>query len=213
MRTHSLWVHRLDANTIVSRDNASKYMLLCLPFRSLQCLARYRLGGQHLMGRRHGAGSRDCKLCSAGSSCRPIWKQRLLARHGHAQEDLLHFMLECPAFDHIREHFSHLFGGHASLPAAQRMLLLFDHSDQSTLVKCVGQMDMYRCHLLGLRCPDTCKIVHQPDSYIPSDVLLRCQQDNGQPFARWCGPWLALIIVVVAVVLCLSWYRWDDQTW
>ena len=91
------------------------------------------------------------------------------------------------------------------------MLLLFDHSDQSILVKCVGQMDMYRCHLLGLRCPITCRIVHQPNSYIPSDVLLRCQQDNGQPFARWCGPWLALIIVVVAVVLCLSWW-WDDHT-
>ena len=67
-------------------------------------------------------------------------------------EDLLHFMLECPAYDHIREDHPSLFA-HGSLPAGDRLLQVFNHDDQARLADCVWQMNLYRAELLGLTRP------------------------------------------------------------
>ena len=95
IRSHMLWVHQLPDDVVCTRENAPRYLKLCLPFRQLQCYARYRLGGQHLAGRQHSSSGRTCHFCGAGSSAgRVIWQQRLLARNGHSREDLPHFILE-----------------------------------------------------------------------------------------------------------------------
>jgi hypothetical protein len=114
LRTHMFWVHKVPADMVLSRDNAPKYMKLCLPLSKLQCLARYRLGGLHLVARaEHGIAvhHRYCPLCSADhSACRAIWRARTLTRCGSLQpEDLLHFILHGPAYDHIRELFPTVF--------------------------------------------------------------------------------------------------------
>jgi hypothetical protein len=42
--THAAWVHEVDADIVHSRDNAPKFLHLCLPRGVLRCLGRYRLG-------------------------------------------------------------------------------------------------------------------------------------------------------------------------
>jgi hypothetical protein len=79
----------------------------------------------------------------------PNWCGTMLARQGDIREDLPHFVLECPAYDHIREHYAVLFGGHVGPSVAQRLEAVFDHDDQVMLAKCLWQMDVYRNDLMG----------------------------------------------------------------
>ena len=122
LRTHVAWVHTILEGVEQARSNAPQYMKLCLSLPKLQCLARYRMGGQHLEGRlagrsTRGAPDRACRLCSRESDSKPIWWSRMQARCGAGRdEDLLHFMLECPAYDHIREAHPSLFA-QSNMPA------------------------------------------------------------------------------------------------
>lgn len=50
MRIHSLWVHRLDANAIVSRDNAPKYMLFMLTVQGAAVYSQVQVRGSALDG-------------------------------------------------------------------------------------------------------------------------------------------------------------------
>ena len=184
LRTHMFWVHNIADDTVLSRNNAPPYMKLCLPLCKLQCLSRYRLGALHLLGRtEHNVAvhQRHCPLCSSNrDTCRAIWRSRTLARCGSPQtEDLLHFMLQCPAFDHIREQHPTVFRLHAAAGDAARLQDAFDAPDQHALVQCVWAMHLYRCHLLGLKHPQGVRIQHQPAMYIPADVSLRCRADFG----------------------------------
>jgi hypothetical protein len=81
-------------------------------------------------------------------------------------EDLLHFMLECPAYDHIREDHPSLFA-HGNLPMGDRLLQVFNHVDQARLVDCVWQMNLYRAELLGLTRPTDAYVYRQPHNYVP----------------------------------------------
>ena len=182
LRTHVSWVHTLENGVDQTRRNAPKYLKLCMSLPKLQCLARYRLGGQHLEGRRagrsmRGTPSRACKLCSRESS-NGVWRSRMISRCGSGwDEDLLHFMLECPAYDHIREDHPSLFA-HGSLPAGDRLLQVFNHDDQARLADCVWQMNLYRAELLGLTRPIDAYVYRQPRNYVPSDPALRCAADG-----------------------------------
>jgi hypothetical protein len=180
-------------------------MKLCLPMAQLQCLARYRLGGLHLLGRRHGVGHRDCQLCSLHG--RPMWRQRLLARGGCQTEYLMHFMLECPALDHTREHFAELFDAPNDLLNAARLSLLFTCAEQTALVRCVSQMDMYRRFLLDIQVPDTCRIYHQPATYIPSHPRLQCSLDRGTTGSNVYFKLVMAIVVAVTCAVCLMLLR------
>ena len=188
LRTHASWVHIIEQGVEQTRRNAPQYLKLCISLPKLQCLARYRLGGQHLEGRRagrstRGAPNRACKLCSRASS-KVIWRSRMTARCGSGKdEDLLHFMLECPAYDHIREDHSSLFD-HNNLPARERLLQVFNHDDQARLATCVWQMNVYRSELLGLNRPADAYVHRQPHNYVPSDPALRCAADNAQRLAH-----------------------------
>jgi hypothetical protein len=186
VRTHDAWVHTLADGVLHTRKNAPRHMKICLSSGYLKCLAKYRLGGQHLVGRLHDdkasqtpalRGQKPCKLCSVPGS-KADWQDRIRERCGGPQdEDLLHFLLECPAYDHIRESHRVLFGRVASLPAAACMRALFQHRKQILLAKCVWRMDLYRRHLLGLYVPCPAQVQHQPIGYSPSHYTFTNHHD------------------------------------
>jgi hypothetical protein len=64
-------------------------------------------------------------------------------------EDLLHFVWECPAFDHIRDRFAPLFEFSLADSVHLCMQRVFDTPHQSRLARCITAMDAYRRHLLG----------------------------------------------------------------
>ena len=140
-----------------------------------------------------------------------MWHQRLLARQGDSREDLPHFVLECPAYDHIRERYAVLFGGHVGVSVAQRLEAVFDHDDQVMLAQCLWQMDVYRNDLLGLRYHTDVRVYSQPAGFIPSDPSLQCAADAGLGHVTrlgWQQQWRRAWFVLVAVVamLVLSWF-------
>lgn len=213
LRTHVAWVHNLAPDAEQGRHNAPKYMKLCLSMPKLQCLARYRAGGHHLQGRlsgnsERGSAQRACRLCSRAHS-NAVWQLRMIARCGGGRdEDLMHFMLECPAYDHIREDYPGLFSNSRwlwrRLSPNDRMLHVFNHADQATLATCVWHMNLYRAELLGLPRPADAYVHRQPSGYVPSDPALRCAADNAlTPLPRVY--YYAIIISLVAAV-CLAYY-------
>jgi hypothetical protein len=94
-------------------------MKSCLPLRVLQCLARLRAGaallevqtGRHSRVPRH---RRVCRLCSCNDpavASKTVWRTRVHARTGAYDnvEDLRHFLLECPAYDLLRNSCTTVF--------------------------------------------------------------------------------------------------------
>ena len=212
LRTHMFWVHDIENGVLLSRANAPAYMKFCMPLKKLQCMARYRLGGSHLVGRSHLSGRptmlRHCPLCSTEKeTCRPIWRARLLSRCSALQpEDLMHFLLHCPAYDHIREQFPDVFQLPVSAAPVQRLRHAFDAEDQHSLVQCVWQMDLYRSHLLGLGYLGHARICHQPDGYIPCDPALRCTADFNPQYAmlRPVTFGKTVLLLVASMILLLA---------
>lgn len=207
LRTHMFWVHKLADGVVVSRHTAPKYMKLCLPMKQLQCLARYRLGGSHLEGRKNHSIAvmhRFCPLCSSSRHTHhPRWRARILARCGSQQpEDLMHFMLHCPAYDHIREKYSVMFSLPTSAAPVDRLHDVFNNPDQATLVRCVWHMDLYRSFLMGLRYPSGARIMHQPFDYVPADVTLRCSADFGLQ-SRLAHLWQIAVLGVLILLYAL----------
>ena len=209
LRTHVYWVHDIADGVVLGRNNAPRYMKLCLPLAQLQCLARYRLAALHLEGRRnHGrlTAHRYCPLCSA-SGCKAVWLNRIIARCGERQpEDLLHFMLDCPAYDHIKESFPSVF----SLPVLSapqlRLHAALSCVDQQALVKCTWHMDRYRCHLLGLKHTQEGRIMCQPAGYIPANRALWCRADFGLYNTDRIGYSIAVVLMLVGLAYAYIWW-------
>jgi hypothetical protein len=111
LRTHAGWVHSLPPGTVHTRANSPAYLTLCMSRWVLGTLARYRLGGHHLNGRLHSIPrGTPCALCGLGSRLPQAWHTRMVGRcGGDCAEDLRHFMVECPAYDHIRDQFPDVF--------------------------------------------------------------------------------------------------------
>ena len=184
----------------------------------LQCLARYRAGGHHVQGRiagnsERGSAQRACRLCSRAHS-NVVWRSRMTARCGGGRdEDLMHFMLECPAYDHIREEYPTLFSNSSwlwrRLSPNDRMLRAFNHTDQATLATCVWHMNLYRAELLGLPRPADAHVRRQPSDYVPSDPALRCAADNAlAPLPRlFLRLYFYAIIMSLVVAVCLAYYN------
>ena len=176
--------------------------------KQLQCLARYRLAALHLEGRKnHNRHTlhRVCPLCGV-SGCRTAWSDRIAARCGSPQpEDLLHSMLECPAYNHIREAYPTVFALHALSLPLDRLHAAFDCVDQDALVNCIWHMDLYRSHLLGIQHAQYSRIMFQPAGYIPADVALRCRADfglrNATVFSQGIATMLCLLLLIAVYYL------------
>ena len=144
MCTHAAWISRsCDGVTC----ETPKHLKLCVSFVVLQCLARLRLGGHDLqirLGRtksqvpRH---QRVCRLCSKEGA--PFFRQHDGAAH---VEDVRHFLLECPAYQHVRDRYSVVFG---SALAPQTCLYdIFDCEHQDQLAHAVYTMTKFREYCL-----------------------------------------------------------------
>jgi hypothetical protein len=163
MCTHCQWVYGFDARAdYTDRRTAPAYLRLCLPTAQLRALAQLRLGWARLevrLGRqrrprvdRH---RRLCPLCSAAGSPGPM-RQTMQARAATCGagatgvEDMRHFLLECPAYDGVRQQYG-------LLPAqpwlvqdpAACMRALFAHESQVRLARMIHAMCTTRTQLLA----------------------------------------------------------------
>ena len=147
--THAAWVHPVVAGSVCR----PKHLHLCLSFKMLQCLARFRLGWHHLqvqVGRHQrpqvARADRLCRLCSVGLA--PQYGDQ-----GDGQqhvEDLMHFMLECPAYTTIRSKFP-VFFAHTRVRADPNahMRAIFDSDQQEQLAFCIYSMNSHRSECLN----------------------------------------------------------------
>ena len=209
LRTHVHWVHEIANDVVLGRDNAPRYMKLYLPLAKLQCLARYRLAALHLEGRKHHGtltAYRFCPLCSV-SGCKSVWHDRVTTRCGGLQpEDLRHFMLDCPAYDHIRESFPTVFSLPVLTAPCHRLQAAFDCVDQQALVHCIWHMDLYRCHLLGLKHAHDSRVRRQPADYIPADRALWCRADFGLYDSSGAGGSIAVFLLLLCLAIGCMWW-------
>jgi hypothetical protein len=119
-----------------------------------------------------------CRLCSYTNpdvASRAIWRTRVHARTGTYEnvEDLKHFLLECPAYDHLRSSCTTVFypPGTVDRCASELVSKILGCDYQERLAMVVYQMWLYRSALLGLS-PDHPSVPVQPDDYVPSDETL-----------------------------------------
>jgi hypothetical protein len=154
--THGRWVYPLDTSVAkFDCKNAPEYTKLCMPFKVLQCVARLRMGYAALeahTGRfnRVPRSDRLCKLCSCEDS-RHEWKNMIQQRTGTADnvEDLKHFVLECPAYDHICQQYRCLFRPNAAHPYCTAVLhRVFAYEDQEEVATSLYCMWSHRSALL-----------------------------------------------------------------
>jgi hypothetical protein len=130
MCTHAAWVLTAQED---SRCRGSKHLKLCVSFVVLQCLARLRLGWHDLqirVGRVKAKVPRDqrlCRLCSTAGA--PFLEHR---NGNSCVEDLKHFVLECPAYRHVRARYSDVFGRVPAL--CTDMHAIFDCEQQLSLI-------------------------------------------------------------------------------
>jgi hypothetical protein len=149
--THAAWVYPLIDGSVGHRP---KHLTLCLSFKVLQCLARFRLGWHHLqvqVGRtkrpRVPRAARLCRLCSVeGGPCHVAAGADL-----PCVEDLMHFMLDCPAYASIRLRFPTVFAGTEPVlgDSHARMRAIFGTARQEQLAICMYTMNARRLELLN----------------------------------------------------------------
>jgi hypothetical protein len=205
LRTHLAWVHPFQPDAVHDRDNAPSFLKLCLPRGVLKCLGRYRLGGHHLYGRLHGPEAqgrgRTCPLCSG--RLRAEWCDVMTARcGGDRQEDLLHFVWECPAYDHIRDQYASVFEFQPGNSAQQCMQQVFGTAHQRQLARCIAGMDVYRRFLLGKGNLFGVRPALQPEGYVAIMPYPACLR-SGCPPPGWLrsGPIPNTLRVVVGALL------------
>lgn len=167
---HAAWIlplPRVVNDRLVTES--PPHLKLCAPFKLLQCLAKFRLGWHHLsvMTGRHRRPriprhERVCPLCSPGC----------LFEHGRrsndsAVEDVRHFLLHCPAYNHLRQTFGDVFYGYprSDIHVAEEiggdgwlLVRLFHTADmhhQLRFARCIFLMSLYRkeCMSLMARAP------------------------------------------------------------
>jgi hypothetical protein len=141
--THAAWVCPLVTDGPAEK---APHMHLCAPFAMLRRLACYRLGNHPLRVRTERMRrqqqdvllprqQRHCLVCGPGS------------RHAGGQhvEDLMHFMLDCPEYQHIREEgpFSNIFRPQSVFASrADHMLHIF-HGKRHQRSLCIA---LHRMH-------------------------------------------------------------------
>ena len=140
MCTHAAWVLTAHGE---SRCRGSKHLKLCVSFVVLQCLARLRLGWHDLqirVGRVKAKVPRDQRLCRL---CSTVGAPFVEYRSGNScVEDLKHFVLECPAYRHVRARYSDVFGRVPAL--CTDMYAIFDCEQQDQLAHALYTMTKLR---------------------------------------------------------------------
>ena len=179
MCTHARWVYAPPQSCdMYNRSHAPRYLQLCLPFHVLQTLARFRIGW-HKLAVHSGRMARPpvpraqriCRLC-CGNDSRQQWRDRIHERVGSHScvEDLKHFVLECPAYDHIRARYRAIFAAPqgADQYSEATMCAFFDTANQSHVAWALHSMNTYRSVLLGLTPADSIDAsLTQPQDYDP----------------------------------------------
>ena len=113
------------------------------------------------------------------------WQAKMLDRCGEFRdEDLLHFVLECPAYDHIRDMYMPVFTFPAGAGLASCMQSVFDAMSQKALARCIGAMDTYRRHVLGKGVLFGVKPILQPEGYVTQLVYPSCLRGADARFDR-----------------------------
>ena len=164
MCTHAQWVHADTTCSMYERSGAPRHLKLCLPFRTVQILMKFRTGWHHLQvhrGRMHPnripRAQRLCPLCSLPNS-ESSWRSQIGARVGSVAcvEDLRHFVLECPAYDHIRQQHAALFASPegAGPYSAEALRRFFMATDQAAVANTLLKMHTHRTHLLDSISPE-----------------------------------------------------------
>ena len=148
----SLGIHMCTYNAWVrTSEQVSAPHLTCFTsFKMLQCLCKFRVGWHQLRVQTDHAlrrNQRHCKLCSS-----PQAPFRHVHDNAAVVEDLLHFMLECPAYNHIRRAYPVVFQSATtdlnSQNAYMRHVFASDHQQQ--LAACLYTMDLFRKECLKL---------------------------------------------------------------
>ena len=132
----------------------------------------------------------------------------ILARcGGDRAEDLLHFLWECPAYDHIRDEFSDLFCASFAPSASECMRKLFNTRHQRRLARCVTAMDAYRRLLLGRGQLFGLRPRLQPVGYAATLSYPACLQRGAgllDVVSPWLGPLWACQDTVGVVIAALT---------
>jgi hypothetical protein len=144
------WVWPLPDEGPLYGTRPPPHLSVCESFRTLQCLAKLRLGWHDLqirVGRwhpaqQHARQSRLCPLCSTASA--PFSAARDHRALASGVEDMLHFLLDCPAYTHIRSCFSDVFPIARTDDDSGMMIALFNHNNQARLAKGVLLMTEFR---------------------------------------------------------------------
>jgi hypothetical protein len=94
-------------------------------------------------------------------------------------EDLQHFLLECPAYDHLRASCTEIFcpTGTGDRYSAAMLPRVFMCEDQEGLAVVVYRMWLYRSVLLGLS-PEHPSVPIQPNSFVPEDDTLHAVEPS-----------------------------------
>jgi hypothetical protein len=145
---HLAWVLPMPA-TGSMHSVQPPHLKLCLPFYTLQCLARLRLGWHHLevrVAKYRGVQDRQQRVCPLCSLPAAPFRPSSNAQHTPCVEHVAHFLLDCPAYTHIRDAFADVF---PVLPArtddvCASLNSLFAHHDQRRLALCVHAMTDFR---------------------------------------------------------------------
>jgi hypothetical protein len=215
LRTHTMWVHALQGS-VHTRANSPGFLKLCMGRWVLWTLARYRLGGHHLNGRLHSIPrGTPCALCGANSRFPLEWHTRMVGRcGGDSAEDLRHFMVECPAYDHIRDRFANVFAYESGATVEEWLQGVFDGDHQGQLARCVFEMDMLRRFLLGKGSTFGGTPRQQPHAYIPSLHYPDCLRVGAgmSPRARsallWCTDVVVVLCAALAIAICFTSAVW-----
>ena len=148
--THAAWVLKLDEGSCA----IPRHLKLCVSFVVQQCLARLRLGGHDLqirLGRlkkrssRVPRGERLCRLCSSVGAAFHAQREGPVC-----VEDVRHFLLDCPAYQHIRLQYDDVFARTYSPCESTHMLSVFDCIHQDRLAHAVYTMTKFREECLSV---------------------------------------------------------------
>lgn len=149
--THMAWV--------MPQSRKPPHLQLCLPFKLLQCLAKYRTGGHNLRvctGRHDKVprGLRYCPLCSVQQSL--FQTANYDGQPNRGVEDLEHFLLKCPAYNRIRSRYPAVFStvvvdnSDTRRPPRGAVASVMCCPAQQQLACCIFAMDMFRTECMKL---------------------------------------------------------------
>eukprot|EP00877_Chromochloris_zofingiensis_P003380 jgi/Chrzof1/13042/Cz07g17210.t1 len=160
-------------------DKAPLHMKAFMPFKFKQCLLRFRLGNH---GLRIATGRQEKHYEVLLRKNVQLPRNRRYCRFCldlgvELVEDLMHFVLKCPAYNHIRDAYPCLFDvGSDDIQPASRLCRFFNHTNQRTVAVGLYRMYAFRQHCVSN--PSTTHIDAQPVGYVNCDTHLEVFDDD-----------------------------------